>query len=311
MDQVKIGRYIAEKRKEKELTQEQLAEKVGKSRMAMSKWERGVCLPVVSVYTELCELLGISLNEFFAGEDIEPVDVAERSEKNLLGVAQDGSKRSGRLKKLVLLVSLIAVLLAGLLFWFMSREGFFTTNYVKPYASNNREDVMTKSLTDGFPIIYEYKVDDKYTYAEISIHKFVDGKEIETDYGGDLRHMTEDDSREGLIALVPDHNNSSVRLALSSDFSSLSTEIDILSELEERPHEDEFVDSVAGGGFPDDGVKVKDGKEIPIGAYYISFDDESELSFPGCSETYEDTVASIKEAKIPYAFLFTVKFGVD
>ncbi|MBR2674925.1 MAG: helix-turn-helix domain-containing protein [Mogibacterium sp.] len=310
MDQVKIGRYIAEKRKEKELTQEQLAEKVGKSRKAVSKWERGLCLPDVSVYTELCELLGISLNEFFAGEDIELVDVVERSEKNLLGVAQDGSKRSGRLKKIVLLVSLIAVVLGCLLFWFMSSEGFFATNYVKPYASNTRVSVVTKSLTDGFPIIYEYKVDDKYTYAEIGIHKFVDGKEIETDYG-DLRHMTEGEPGEGLITLVPDHNNSSVRLALSSEFSSLSTEIDILSELEERPHEDEFVDSVAGGGLPNDGVKVKDGKEIPIGVYYVSLDDEADLSYPGCSETYEHTVASIKEAKIPYAFLFTVKFGAD
>ena len=311
MDQVKIGQYIAEKRKEKELTQERLAEKLGKSRKAVSKWERGVCLPDVSVYTELCDTLGITLNEFFAGEDIEPVDVASRSEKNLLGVAMDSSNRSSRLKKIVLLVSLIAIMLAGLLFWFMSREGFFVTNYVKPYTANGREDMVVNTLTDGLPCIYEYKVDRKYTYAEVSVHKFVEGKEIDSEYGGDFRHMTEGESRKGLITLLSDIGNGSVRLALGNDSSSISSEIDIISEIEEGRDEEESILSVIGG-LPGGGVKVKDGKEIPIGIYFVNFEgEEDDSTYPGCCETYEDTEASIKEAKIPYAFLLTVKFGVD
>ena len=64
MDQVKIGRYISEKRKTLGLTQAELAEKLGMSNKSVSKWERGVCLPDVSVYMELCGILGISLNEF-------------------------------------------------------------------------------------------------------------------------------------------------------------------------------------------------------------------------------------------------------
>lgn len=71
MNLVKIGRYIAEKRKSLGLTQRQLAEKLGKSDKSVSKWERGICLPDVSLYLELCEILGISINEFLAGEDIE------------------------------------------------------------------------------------------------------------------------------------------------------------------------------------------------------------------------------------------------
>ena len=314
MDQVKIGRYIAEKRKEKELTQEQLAEMVGKSRKAVSKWERGLCLPDVSVYTELCDTLGITLNEFFAGENIEPVDVASRSEKNLLGVAMDSSNRNGRLKKMVLLVSMIAIIFAGLLVWFMSKEGFFATNYVKPYTSNGREKMVVKTMTDGFPCIYEYKVDKKYTYAEFYNHKIVDGKEVASD-SGDLKHMMEDisgaESYKGLITLVSDVANDSVRLALSSDGSSTSSEIDIYdmySEIEDGRSKEGSLRSVTGG-LPEGGVKVKDGKEIPIGIFYVNF--EGEDTYPGCCETYEDTEASIKEAKIPYAFLFTVKFGID
>ena len=85
MDLVKIGSYIAEKRKKLGMTQKQLAEKLGKSDKSVSKWERGICLPDVSVYLELCEILGISLNEFLAGEDIEVSAVANASIKNEVG----------------------------------------------------------------------------------------------------------------------------------------------------------------------------------------------------------------------------------
>lgn len=63
MDQVKIGKYIAEKRKSLDMTQVQLAEQLGMSDKSVSKWERGVCLPDVSVYKPLCDALGIWLNE--------------------------------------------------------------------------------------------------------------------------------------------------------------------------------------------------------------------------------------------------------
>ena len=69
MDLIKIGKYIAEKRKALGLTQKQLAEQLGMSDKSVSKWERGICLPDVSVYMELCGILGISMNEFLAGED--------------------------------------------------------------------------------------------------------------------------------------------------------------------------------------------------------------------------------------------------
>ena len=58
MDLIKIGKYIAGKRKSLGMTQKQLAEKLGMSDKSVSKWERGVCLPDVSVYKELCSILG-------------------------------------------------------------------------------------------------------------------------------------------------------------------------------------------------------------------------------------------------------------
>lgn len=70
MDIVKIGKYIARRRKILGLTQKQVAERLGMSDKSVSKWERGICMPDVSVYTQLCDILGISINEFIAGEDI-------------------------------------------------------------------------------------------------------------------------------------------------------------------------------------------------------------------------------------------------
>ena len=61
MDLIRIGQYIAGKRKALGLTQKQLAEKLGVSDKSVSKWERGVCLPDVSLYTELCAALGMTL----------------------------------------------------------------------------------------------------------------------------------------------------------------------------------------------------------------------------------------------------------
>ena len=63
MDQIKIGRFIAERRKKASLTQMQLAEKIGITDKAISKWERGVAMPDTSIMLKLCDILGISVNE--------------------------------------------------------------------------------------------------------------------------------------------------------------------------------------------------------------------------------------------------------
>lgn len=84
MDQVKIGRFIAAKRKERRLTQEQLAELMHISKNAVSKWERGINLPDVSLMQELCRVLCITLNELFIGEAIPEEQYRAVADSNLL-----------------------------------------------------------------------------------------------------------------------------------------------------------------------------------------------------------------------------------
>ena len=68
MNQEKIGKFISDCRKEKQLTQEQLAVLLGVTSKSISKWETGNCLPDSSKYKTLCEILGITVNDLFSGE---------------------------------------------------------------------------------------------------------------------------------------------------------------------------------------------------------------------------------------------------
>lgn len=91
MEQIKIGKYISDKRRNKQLTQENLAEKLGVSKNAVSKWERGLNLPDAALMPELCKILGITLNEFFSGEDIMSEDYQEKADANLLDALENST----------------------------------------------------------------------------------------------------------------------------------------------------------------------------------------------------------------------------
>ena len=91
MDQVKTGLYIAEKRKQKNMTHAVLAEEMHVSKNAVSKWERGLNLPEVSSMPQLCQILGITLNELFAGEDIKEEVLPVTADQNLLEALQNSS----------------------------------------------------------------------------------------------------------------------------------------------------------------------------------------------------------------------------
>ena len=80
MNQEKIGRFIAENRKAKKLTQEELAEKLGITNKSISKWENGYCLPDSSLFKPLCKILDISINELFAGEKLNDEDKKEAND---------------------------------------------------------------------------------------------------------------------------------------------------------------------------------------------------------------------------------------
>ena len=95
MEQTKIGNFIAQKRKEKNLTQSQLAAKLGVSDKTVSKWERGKCMPDYRIAEALCAALGITLAELFAGEAKDTESPRTSDEQQML----DMLERIRRLEK--------------------------------------------------------------------------------------------------------------------------------------------------------------------------------------------------------------------
>ncbi len=89
MDQLKIGKFIAECRKKANLTQMQLAEKLGITDKAISKWERGVSMPDTSIMLELCDILCVSVNELLSGEKINMENNNQKNEQLLLDMAKE------------------------------------------------------------------------------------------------------------------------------------------------------------------------------------------------------------------------------
>ena len=89
MDQIKIGKFIAECRKNKNMTQAQLAEKVGVTDRAVSKWENGRSMPDSSIMLELCGELGITVNELLCGERIIMENNQQKNEELLLDMAKE------------------------------------------------------------------------------------------------------------------------------------------------------------------------------------------------------------------------------
>ena len=110
MDQVKIGKFIAICRKNNNLTQMQLAEKLNITDRAISKWENGKSMPDSGIMLDLCKELKISVNELLSGEMIEMKNYNESVEKNLLDMVKQKEETDKRLLKIEILMGWIAIL---------------------------------------------------------------------------------------------------------------------------------------------------------------------------------------------------------
>ena len=116
MDQLKIGKFIAECRKQKCLTQIQLAEKLGITDKAVSKWERGVAMPDTSIMLELCDILSISVNEFLSGEKIDMENNNQKNEQLLLDMAKELEKKNKTIwaSMWIIMIASMTALFAGI-----------------------------------------------------------------------------------------------------------------------------------------------------------------------------------------------------
>ena len=113
MDQIKIGRFIAELRKEKNMTQLSLADKLGITDRAISKWENGRGLPDVSLMKPLCEVLGISVTELLNAERTKETDAETKAEETVYEILTDREaqiKSTQKIKKKYSLLRLLTII---------------------------------------------------------------------------------------------------------------------------------------------------------------------------------------------------------
>ena len=118
MDQVKIGKFISERRKNAGLTQMQLAEMLGITDRAVSKWETGRALPDSSIMLELCGILKITVNDLLSGEVIKVDNYKMETEKQLLDMVKDKEESDRRLLKMEIIMGIATIIpfLAACLF---------------------------------------------------------------------------------------------------------------------------------------------------------------------------------------------------
>jgi transcriptional regulator with XRE-family HTH domain/DNA-directed RNA polymerase subunit RPC12/RpoP len=111
MDQVKIGRFIAAKRKEQNLTQAQLAEKLSITDRAISKWENGRSLPDSSVMLTLCEILQITVNDLLSGEVVTMENYTKELENKLMEMVKQKEQNDKMLLRMEILIGIICMVI--------------------------------------------------------------------------------------------------------------------------------------------------------------------------------------------------------
>lgn len=234
MDLVKIGTYIASKRKALGLTQKQVAEKLGMSDKSVSKWERGICLPDVSVYLELCEILGITINEFLAGEDISQENLPAKSEDNLIQVTQDSQHRQRRLKRVIATLVALTLLVGGCLGVVLYGHFSQPQNYIQALDQNSPEVTTAELLSqnDG-AMLFRFHAKKPYHQLTVYQYEYRSGELVAKTAVADFFYADQTAWSDGMLAFILDFDASRVRLVVANDGTTHTKELPILEGVED------------------------------------------------------------------------------
>lgn len=120
MNQEKIGKFILKLRREKNMTQQELADRIGVTDRAISKWENGRGLPDLSLMIPLCKELGITINELISGEQIEKEDYQSKLEENIFKTIDYTNRKfanKNKMFKIAIGIMIILITIIGLMFF--------------------------------------------------------------------------------------------------------------------------------------------------------------------------------------------------
>ena len=164
MNQEKIGKFIEKKRKEKNLTQIQFAEKLGVSDRSVSNWENGKNMPDMSLFPIISKELNITINDLMSGEIVEKKEYQQKFEENIIYTIDKKVKKENRLLKIILLTLFIIFFV---LVMFVSIESIYMKSNINSYPliqKNYYDDIHVNDNQYFERTIYSYGFYVKYFY---------------------------------------------------------------------------------------------------------------------------------------------------
>lgn len=292
MNLKKIGAYIASKRKSLGMTQAELAKKLGMSDKSVSKWERGICLPDVSVYIQLCEILGISLNEFIAGEDLKEEQIAKQAEENIIVVAEEGDRKRKKLIRILIALSLIYLMIAYIM---MIQTNVRYRNYIEPLPEYSSEKHLMESVfADDNVFMYKYDLNNTFKCISVYLTKYQEGKIIEKQLL--LSHSLKSSRTEGMVAVLEKNADNDVKVIITDDKGNSSSETSVSLKAE---GEEQLIRSISELKLS---TAVKNGDEVALTCFAYSGGER--VSLP-----VEDILKGNGGMECDYIYLISAKFG--
>lgn len=171
MDVKKVGEFIKQKRKEKNLTQKELAVQLSITDRAISKWERGICCPDISLLKQLSSILEVNINELLSGEDIEKLELKQTENILVETVKQYSSVEKKKNRKLLLFTIIFLIFCIALVFAI-----YLTYNQLNKNDKVNWNTYTNKRVLDKFFTALENY--DYETLKKMQIASYSNGKNV-------------------------------------------------------------------------------------------------------------------------------------
>ena len=186
---------------------------------------------------ELCGILGISMNEFLAGEDISEENIVKISEDNLIQVAKDSKAKQKNLKVIIAVMVLITVLMVSVLGSMIFRRLSQPRNYMMPVDRNSTEMKMAEILS-GVDGAYLFRYSTKDTCRKLTIYasEYQFGKLVSKEEIFGITYDEMETSPEGIIAIIPDFDNFEIKTVLTDSDSKCTAYVPILEDVLEREY---------------------------------------------------------------------------
>lgn len=175
---------------------------------------------------ELCDILGISINEFLAGEDIDEKNMVKKSEDNLIQVTKDSKYKQKNLKSIIvglIVITMAAVALLGVILY---RHLSQPQDYITPVDRDSAE-MKTAELLSGVDgaFLFRYSTRNEFQTLNVYMYQYHAGKLVTKEKAAELAYEGIASASEGMIVLVPDFEEFTVKLIVTDDHAKYSTAI--------------------------------------------------------------------------------------